>query len=253
MWRIMEYRRQNKGWSVVSHRDPYLVLCYFCIVCLYCKHSRAILFADDTNLFSSGKYLKTLESTTNNELWNISLWLKVNKLSLNTKKTHYMIFRRRQKFHHNVKLLIDGEAIDKVEKTKFLGIIIDNKLTRKWHIDHIAGKISHVIGMIIKARQYLNKSGLISLYYSFIYPHLTYCNHIWEASYKTRLKRLVMLQNKAVRISLHAGNRTSSDPLHKKRDIMKVENINTYLIGRFMFCVSIDKVPQSIRSLLKKK
>ena len=49
-----------------------------------------------------------------------------------------------------------------------------------------------------------------------------------------------MLQNKAVRTLSHAGNRTSSDPLYKKLDIMKVENINTYLIGRFMFCVSID-------------
>ena len=33
---------------------------------------------------------------------------------------------------------------------------------------------------------------------------------------------------------------------------MKVENINTYLIGRFMFCVSIHKVPQSFRTLFRK-
>ena len=164
-----------------------------------------------------------------------------------------MIFCRRKKLDHNVKLLIDGQAIDEVQKTKFLGIIIDDKLTWKWHIDHIAGKISRGIGMIIKARQYLNKSGLMSLYYSFIYPYLTYCNHIWGTTYKTRLKRLVMLENKTVRILSHTGNITSSDPLYKKLDIMKVENINTYLIGRFMFCVSIHKVPQSFRTLFRKK
>ena len=176
----------------------------------------------------------------------------MNKLSLNIKKTHYMMFCRRKKLYHDVKLLIDGQAIDEVQKTKFLGIIIDNKLTWKWHIDHIAGKISRGIGMIIKARQYLNKTGLMSLYYSFIYPYLTYCNHIWGATYKTRLKRLVTLQNKAIRILSHAGNRTSSDPLYKKLNIMKLENINTYLIGRFMFCVSIDKVPQSFRILFRR-
>ena len=230
---------------------PLLFFIYIKDLCLVCKHTSAILFADDTNLFSSGKDLKTLESTTNNELSNISLWLKVNKLSLNIKKTHYMIFCRRKKLYHNVKLLI-GQAIDEVHKTKFLGTIMDNKLTWKWHIDHIAGKISRGIGMIIKARQYLNKSGLMSLYYYFIYPYLTYCNHIWGATYKTRLKRLVILQNKAVRILSHARNRTSSDPLYKKLDIMKVENINTYLIGRFTFCVSIDKVPQSFRTLFRK-
>ena len=65
-------------------------------LCLVCKHTSAILFADDTHLFSSGKYLKSSESTTNSELSHISLWLKVNKLSLNIEKTHYMIFYRRK-------------------------------------------------------------------------------------------------------------------------------------------------------------
>ena len=60
------------------------------------------------------------------------------------------MFCRRKKLYHDVKLLIDGQAIDEVQKTKFLGIIIDNKLTWKWRIDHIAGKISQGIGMIIK-------------------------------------------------------------------------------------------------------
>ena len=57
-------------------------------------------------------------------------------------------------------------------------------ISLKWHIDHIAGKISRGIGMIITARQYLNKSGLMCLYHSFIYPYLTNCNHIWGATYK---------------------------------------------------------------------
>ena len=229
-----------------------LFLIYINDLCLVCKHTSAILFADDTNLFTSGKDLKSLESTTNSELSHISLWLKVNKLSLNIKKTHYMILCRRKKLCHDVKLLIDGQAINEVQKTKFLGIIIDNQLTWKWHINYIAGKIARGIGMLIKARQFLNKIGLMSLYYSFIYPYLTYCNHIWGATYKTRLKRLVILQNKAIRVLAQAGNRTSSDPLYKKLNIMKLENINTYLIGRFMFCVSIDIVPQLFGSLFRK-
>ena len=123
-----------------------------------------------------------------------------------------MIFCRGKELNHDVKLLIDGQAINEVQKTKFLGIIIDNQLTWKWHINYIAGKIARGIGMLIKARQFLNKVGLMSLYYSFIYPYLTYCNHIWGATYKTRLKRLVILQNKAIRVLAQAGNRTSSDP-----------------------------------------
>ena len=58
-----------------------------------------------------------------------------------------------------MKLLIDGQAIDEVHKTNFLGIIIENELTRKWCIDYIASKISCSIGMVIKPKQYLYKSG----------------------------------------------------------------------------------------------
>ena len=66
--------------------------------------------------------------------------------------------------------------------------------------------------MILKAIKFLNKFGLMSLYYSFNHLYLAYCNHIWGATYKTRLKRLVILQNKAIRVLAHSENRASSDP-----------------------------------------
>ena len=78
---------------------------------------------------------------------------------------------------------------------------------------HISGKIARGIGMIIKAREYLNKQGLLSLYYSFIYPYLTYSNHIWGSTYKSRLRQLITFQNKAVKIIAHAHLRASCDPI----------------------------------------
>ena len=62
-----------------------------------CQESVPILFADDTNLFYSASTLKNLESRINSELSNISSWLKVNKISLNIKKTHYITFHRKKK------------------------------------------------------------------------------------------------------------------------------------------------------------
>ena len=232
---------------------PLLFWIYINDLCSMCKHTIPILFADDTNLFSGGKDIRTLENNINNELLNISLGLKVNKLSLNIKNTHYMVICRRKGLDVDVKLLIDGESIDEVQKTKFLGIIIDNKLSWKYHIDHISGKIARGIGMIIQAREYLNKQGLLSLYYSFIYPYLTYCCHILGSTYKSRLRRLIILQNKAVKIIAHARLRASCDPIYKKLNTMKLENINTYLIGRFMHCVFIQKPPEPLRSLFKRK
>ena len=58
---------------------------------------------------------------------------------------------------HDLNIKIDNASIDEIEKTKCLGVIIDNKLNWNEHIAYIAGKLSRDIGMIIKARHYLNK------------------------------------------------------------------------------------------------
>ena len=61
-----------------------------------CRKASPILFSDDTNLFYRGKDLTVLVEEINNELSQISLWLKSNKLSLNIKKTHFMVFHRKK-------------------------------------------------------------------------------------------------------------------------------------------------------------
>ena len=55
------------------------------------------LFADDTNLLYAEKNLRSLETVVNEELRNIGNWLMVNKLSLNVKKSNFVIFRLYQK------------------------------------------------------------------------------------------------------------------------------------------------------------
>ena len=81
--------------------------------------------------------------------------------------------------------------------------------------------MSRGIGMVIKARNYFNKNGLITIHYSLIYTHLIYCNHIWRCTYKTNLQRLVTFQNRIVRIISRAKARDSSHPLYTQLGIMK--------------------------------
>ena len=64
-------------------------------------------------------------------------WLEVNKLSLNVSKTHYMVFSTRNKQVEDMNINIRDALIDRVKHTKFLGVLIDEKLNWKAHIDHV--------------------------------------------------------------------------------------------------------------------
>ena len=75
---------------------PLLFLIYINDLHAVCKNTFPILIADDTNLFTTGTDFDVMQNTLNDELNEISTWLKVNKLSLNVKKTHYMIFTRKK-------------------------------------------------------------------------------------------------------------------------------------------------------------
>ena len=100
-----------------------------------------ILFADDTNLFCTGKKLNDILKEINVEIDKIYSWVKANKLSLNVDKTNFMLFTPKC-FPCNMNDLINGSRISEVNETKFLGVIIDNKLSWSSHIMYISNNIS---------------------------------------------------------------------------------------------------------------
>ena len=211
-----------------------------------------LLFADDTNLFASGTDLESLQTCVNKDLLAIAEWLKANKLSLNVKKTHYMIFNGKRKLKYQISLNIDGESINEDDKTKFLGVIIDKNLTWKSHIQYICGKVARGIGIIIKARKWLNQDSLLGLYYSFIYPYFIYCNQVWGTTYKTYIEPLTVLQKKIIRIIAGVKPRTSTGPLFDRLKCLTCTNINKYLIGRLMFKIHNDEA-HMFRTFFTKK
>ena len=172
---------------------PLLFLIYINDLVNICNHTAPFLFADDTNLFKHGTDLNDIVESLNLELNEISLWLKVNKLSLNIKKTHYMVFTTRRITIDVLDIKIDGYMIDRVTHTKFLGVFIDEKLNWKKHISYISGKISRGLGIIVKARKKLPLNALKTLYFSFIYPFFTYCNHVWGSTCVTNLEPLFFI------------------------------------------------------------
>ena len=101
-----------------------------------------ILFADDSNWFINGTDVRKIELELNEELRNIASWLKINKLSLNVNKTQYMVFTTKINKIEDIVLRVEGQTIERVTQTKFLGVIIDEKLTWRNHVNYISTKIA---------------------------------------------------------------------------------------------------------------
>ena len=150
------------------------------------------LFADDTSLFHTHDNFESLIRETNQELIRISTWLATNKLVLNISKTNYIMFTSKGKsYNKNVNnIQIDGNNIQKVNKTKFLGIVIEEHLNWAMHITHLCNIIARKLGILQKLRYFIPAYVLKILYHSLILSHLQYCTLLWANSYHSHLHKL---------------------------------------------------------------
>ena len=123
---------------------PLLFLVYINDICHSSSMFDFIVYADDTTLHSSldkfnGSALgnAALSININEELNKVHNWVKANKLSLNVRKTKFMIFHMPQKNISVPHLEIDGTEIEYIQNFNFLGIIIDNNLNWNSHLDNL--------------------------------------------------------------------------------------------------------------------
>ena len=183
------------------------------------------LFADDSNLFYKNKYLNVLETTINNELSNVYTWICSNKLSLNIEKSNYIIFRSLKKKAHTITVNISKIRLKEMPRIKYLGVLLDSHLNWKAHISLLStGKLKKFIGILGKARHYTNIEILRNLYYTLIYPYLTYRTLFWGHTYKTTLLPLFILQKKAIRIISFSHFNNHTDPIFLRLSILKLND-----------------------------
>ena len=111
----------------------------------------SILFADDTSFFMEHTNLDHLSDMLNIDLDKLSIWLASNKLTLNIDKSHFVIFHRARLKQNNVNISLCDRSFKTVTFTRFLGVIIDDKLSFSRHVSYIKKTISKGMGIIIKA------------------------------------------------------------------------------------------------------
>ena len=130
-----------------------------------------------------------------------------NKVSLNTKKSNFVILRPYQKwmsFDITIRLFDhDKDSVILLERkgyVTYLEIIIDCNLAWKQHIQFISLKTSKSRGIfkLSKLRNFVLTDTLLSIYRSLILPYITYGIVVWGQAAETNLDKLLILQKRAL-------------------------------------------------------
>ena len=207
-------------------------------------------FADDTNLLYIGQSLKQIQKYVNFDLKFLCNWLKANRISLNASKTELIVFRDpRKKSEHVLKIKIDGKKLLPSRYVKYLGVLVDCHLNWHAHEMELHLKLSRAVGMLSKIRHFVKYETLHMIYYGIFSSILMYGSQIW-GQHNGIVKRLQILQNKALRIMTFSPFRTSANPLFKTCNILKISD--NVIIQNFLFahdCLN-NNLPISINTNL---
>ena len=156
-----------------------------------------------------------------------------------------MIFGTRKSSANNlVNIKINNQTLEIVNHTKFLGVVIDNKLSWKEHALYTSKKLSKSIAILSLAKKYLTKTTMIQLYYSFIFPYLYYCNLSWGNAADSTLWPIFRNQKIALRLISNTPRRCSTIDFCKNSQIFRLPDIHRLTIGIFMYKYHHGLLPQ---------
>ena len=171
-------------------------------------------------------------------------------------KTEYIEFTKSNPPLSSPPLLIDNHQIRKVQESKFLGVLIDSRLSWRSHIQKLISKISQTIGIIGRARAFMDPAQLKLLYNTMVLPHLQYCLINWgnfRACSNIKFgKKILTLQKCLVRIIDGAPRLSHADPLFFSQNSLKIEDLYEQSVRMFAFKLFKNITPNEITNFFPK-
>jgi len=216
-----------------------------------------VLFADDTTMDYSHENIASQISLINEELKKVNNWFKANKLSVNASKTNCMVLGTPHmtsvKVQQDLGIKLDGTLLERVKHAKFLGVLIDECLTWKNHINCLSKTLSKNIGVMNRLKHSIPDRILHTLYCTLVLPYLNYGILIWGNTCKTYLDKLIKLQKWAIRTVSNSHYRSHSRPLFVKYNVLTVDDMYLLELGVFMFRFFKNELPAVFNDYFTKR
>jgi hypothetical protein len=165
-----------------------------------------ILYADDTTLIFAADTYEELEKNINEGLVTLSTWITNNKLSLNVMKSNYMVINISGRRINDLNIVYGETSLPRVKSTKILGVIFDERLSFKEHIEKISKKIKNRINFLSRVRHILPIDSVNTVFKALVLPLMDYGICLYGYTYKSHLNIIERLQKRAARIITCGSN-----------------------------------------------
>ena len=240
-----------------------------------------ILFADDTNIFVEGDSPEDAYQKGNKVLSLVREYMVLNKLHINMTKCCYIHFKPKSStpiIDPTLELKIEEFPIKRVDCTKFLGVVIDEKISWGPHVTALRRKLSYASATLYRIRDSIPEELHRDLYHTLFESHLTYCISAWGGASKSITAKVWTAQKHCIRVLF--GNKEKyldkfntcakarpylnqslddsffqlehTKPLFTKHKILALENLYTYHTFMETFKILKLRTPISLYSLYNK-
>ena len=216
---------------------PLLFLIYINDLGNSLRYSEHLLYADDTVIFNSGTSIHDILPNLQRDLTSFGKWCSSDKLTINTKKSNYVIYGTNQRVAkvRHCELHLQHDVLSRTPSYKYLGVYIDSHLNFNVHIDNCCKIVSHKLYLLSKIRHFITENASIQVYKSMIVPLLDYGDNIYAGTSDSNLSKLPKLQNRGLRICVNNQRHITRVQLHLACSISPMKSRRKTNLLKYMF------------------
>jgi hypothetical protein len=185
-----------------SRLGPLLFLIFLNAIGYLPIKGKIFLFADDAVLINvHNRKDNDIEDTIRSDMTTIMNFLQQRGLHLNAAKTNFMIFSPGKTCSTTSRTIEISESVEisRVASTKYLGLILNEKLNWKDHLEKMKSKLAPASGILWKMKDLMPTHAKKLVFDSLFGSHLNYMAPVWGFSPGSHISDIQVLQNRALR------------------------------------------------------